>query len=1018
MRPLHSLLVAVFVALACVGGWFLVGSSDQRVEVASAAPGPIPSTPSAAAPTGALQTPLAPQAGQRSELTPEPQQANASQGAKTEGEEGTLAVTGRVVDASGAPVAGARVLASSVDGGMQFLGSFPLDARGAGEMSWLKRTETTSGSDGRFQLHGLRPGSMRLAVRGAGYAPYDESNRALPSGTSFDLGSIQLEPGVYLAGKVVDARGQAVEGADVLRLAEPGQAEFGGFFGGAGVPVAKTAADGSFALDQLAPGPWALRVESEFYPHARLSGETSHAGEHVDGLVIALEEGLEIHGIVRGAPAGESFSVRAVPRGAQSEGEGDEEVHGPGGEPREVAMAPDGTFQLRGLRRNLTYEIGLTRARQRNEPFAFFWAPGLAEPVRARPGDLNVVLDYQPESALVFQALDKRTNKPIEEFTVEAGIDWPMPQMGEDGRRVRAHPEGRARVGNLRPKSPSDRAQLRIAAVGYSPFESDDLPLATGQDTDLGPIYLEPLPLLTVKVLDAASGEPLSAANVVLSAIDPQQGMQFGRRVELDISAEAGEDAGDMHFGGDRNQRARTDEQGVARLTIPVGSSCRLSVRHGEHAPWRSEIFAAPSEAAEREVRLGPGGTVVAHVKGPEGGPVAGGRVEHQAPGADGGFSELGFGGHGEVTDERGEVRFEHLEPGTHRFRLAKGSGDGFFSDPNGAYAIHVGGFDGGGRGWVQADVAEGAETKIEIQAPVEVLVEGRVREAGEALSGATVQLALKGEDEGMPRLPFGGGGGPKAQTDGQGRYRLEGVEPGEYTLTVRHPSRAMESEETVSVREVDLHHDVDLSVAIVEGKVTDAAGKPLSGVRVWPVRAQPEARQAVRILSFAATDGGGSMVSFDEGGVASVQSRTDADGRYQLRGVTPDAELQVRAEGKGLQPASSDPFRVAHDEVRRNVDLTLQTAGSIEVHAQRSDGSPARNLLVTARLETPPGGSDAGEQRNEFLGEERLLLDGLAPGMWRLSARPLGPSEADVPDDQVVEVKAGETSQATFKVR
>jgi protocatechuate 3,4-dioxygenase beta subunit len=315
--------------------------------------------------------------------------------------------------------------------------------------------------------------------------------------------------------------------------------------------------------------------------------------------------------------------------------------------------------------------------------------------------------------------------------------------------------------------------------------------------------------------------------------------------------------------------------------------------------------------------------------------------------------------------------------------------------------------------------VAEDATTQIEIQAPVEVVVEGRVREAGEALSGATVGLALEGEDEGMPRLPFGGGGGPSAQTDGQGRYRLEGVEPGEYRLTVRHPSRAMESEETVNVREVDLHHDVDLSVAIVEGKVTDAAGKPLSGVRVWPVRAQPQGvRQAVRVMAFASTDGGGSMVSFDEGGVASVQSHTDADGRYQLRGVTPDAELQVRAEGKGLQPATSDPFRVAHDEVRRNVDLTLQTAGSIEVRAQRSDGSPARNLLVTARLETPAAGSAEGEQRNEFLGEERLLIDGLAPGTWRLSARPIGPGDADRPEDLVVEVKAGETSQATFMVR
>ena len=45
-------------------------------------------------------------------------------------------------------------------------------------------------------------------------------------------------------------------------------------------------------------------------------------------------------------------------------------------------------------------------------------------------------------------------------------------------------------------------------------------------------------------------------------------------------------------------------------------------------------------------------------------------------------------------------------------------------------------------------------------------------------------------------------------------------------------------------------------------------------------------------------------------------------------------------------------------------------------------------------------------------------MIDGLAPGTWRLSARPLGPNDAEGPEDQVIEVKAGEAAQATFKVR
>lgn len=1019
MRPLHSLLVAVLVALLCAAAWFLVGSSERRVEVASAAPNAAPAGAAPVVAESGLQAPRGVVAGgERAELAPEPAaSASSTQVAPTGAEAGTLTVEGRVVDASGAPVAGARVLAAGGNSGIHVFGGFPLDARGAGEMSWLRRTETSCGADGRFALHGLKPGNLRLAVRGAGFAPYDEENRALPAGTHYDLGSIELEPGVFVSGRVLDARGRPVEGADVLRLSEPGQAEFGHFFGGTGVPVARTAADGGFSVDQLAVGAWALRVESELHPHALVNGATNGPGERVDGLVVTLEEGEEIHGIVRGAPAGESFNVRALPRGAAREMASEESDLPPPSEPREAEVAADGTFQVRGVRRGLTYELGLTRANGRDGAFGFIWSPALATPVTAKAGERSAVLTYQPESALVFQALDKRTNQPVEEFTVACGIDWPVPQMGEDNRQVRARPEGRARVGNLRPHSSADKAQLRISAVGYSPFEADDLPLAVGQDTDLGPIFLEPLPVMTVRVLDAASGQPVAGANVVLSKVKPQDQREMGMRFEVDISAEAG-DVGDVHFGGDESQRARTDEKGIALLTIPVGASCRLTVRHGGHAPWRSELFPAPSGPSEREVQLGLGGSVTAIVLGPDGEPVAGGRVEHQAPGAEGGFAELGFGGHNEVTDERGEARFEHLEPGKHRFRLAKGQGEGVFSDRGGTYSIHVGGFDGGGRGWVEAQVAEGATTEVEIHAPLEVAVEGRVREAGEALSGATVELARKGEGEGMPRMPFPGAGGPSTQTDGQGRFRLEGIEPGEYLLSVRHPSRAMGSEEPITVREADLQHDVDLSVAIVEGKVTDAAGKPMAGVRVWPARAQAEGvRQSVRVLAFATNDGGGSTVSFDEGGFASIQSRTDAEGRYQLRGVTPDVELQVRAEGKGVQPASSAAFRVGHDEVRRNVDLALQTAGSVEVDAQRFDGSPARNLLVTARHEAPAG-TEAAEQRTEFLGEEgRMLLDGLAPGTWRLTAQVLGPREGEAIEDQTVEVKAGETSKATFKV-
>ncbi len=1021
MRPLHSALVAGLLALLCVGGWLLVRSSTQRVEVASAAPAATHGDPAA----GGDAQPLlrAPASGPKastgtqrvaSEVPPEPALDEPAAPAR----EG-LTVTGRVVDSQGEPIAGARVLAAS-SGSFGMFAGLPLDVRGAGTVGWMKLRETTSRGDGRFELEGLRPGSLRLAVRSPGRVPLDDDGRALPDEERVDLGDLRLEPSVLVAGRVLDPRGAPVEGAEVLRLANPAQvAVVRSFSASSGTLVARTAADGSFAVDELAPGPWALRVETPDHPHAVVSGTTARTGERVEGLVVALEAGLEIAGSVRDLPAGEALIVRALPRGAGPEPDFEpQEAPAPPPEARVADVAADGSFLLRGLRASATYELSLTRKDRDAGPFGFFWSPGLAAPVKARAGERGVVLVYQPESALVFQAVDARTGTPVEEFTVEAGIDWPLPQMDDGGRPLRARPEGRARVGNLRPRSPSDKATLRVAAVGYAPYELKDLALIQGRDTDLGLVHLEPLPLLTVRVLDGASAAPLEGASVTLSEVKPARRGDSGGRVEINI--EAGDLGGgeDLLMPGDSSRRARTDAAGLARLTIPVGAACRLTVKHDGHAPWRSEVFPAPTAASEREVRLGEGGRITAHLLDAAGEPVAGGRVEHQGPGADGGFAAT-WGQEGRVTNAQGEVVFDHLEPGTHRFRRAKGGGGGFFADGGGAVAIRMSGMPGEERGWVEALVGEGGSGDVELLAPLEVAVEGRVREAGEPLAGATVELARREPGgETRPRLPMLGGTGPRGETDGQGRYRLEGVEPGEYTLTVRHPTRAMPTELDLLVREGDLRQDVELSVAIVEGRVTDAEGKALAGVRVRPERARPRGRQTmVRMMAFASSDGGGSMISLDDGGFASVQARTDADGRYQLRGVAHDVELEVHAEGKGLQPARSKPFQVAHDEVRRGVDLQLETAGQIEVLALRADGSPARNLLVTATYEGPL--ERKLDPRTEFVGEEgKLVIDGLTPGTWRLATRTLGPEEGggEIPE-QTVEVRAGETTQAQIPV-
>jgi hypothetical protein len=149
---------------------------------------------------------------------------------------------------------------------------------------------------------------------------------------------------------------------------------------------------------------------------------------------------------------------------------------------------------------------------------------------------------------------------------------------------------------------------------------------------------------------------------------------------------------------------------------------------------------------------------------------------------------------------------------------------------------------------------------------------------------------------------------------------------------------------------------------------------------------------------------------------MSAVRATTDAEGRYELRGVLPDVDLVVRGDSSAAQPGRSAVVRVGPDQRRDGVDLVLSPAGQIEVLAF-SGGKPARNLFVTAVFE-----GEGEPQRRSGMIENggRTLLTGLAPGPWRVALRSiaeLGPEGGGSIPDQVVDVAVGATASATFDV-
>ena len=77
----------------------------------------------------------------------------------------------------------------------------------------------------------------------------------------------------------------------------------------------------------------------------------------------------------------------------------------------------------------------------------------------------------------------------------------------------------------------------------------------------------------------------------------------------------------------------------------------------------------------------------------------------------------------------------------------------------------------------------------------------------------------------------FGGDGG--VRTKGDGTYRMDDTEVGEYELVVSHASRAMDERVRVTLTPGDVELHVDLPSTIIEGLVVNQDGDPVEGVQV-----------------------------------------------------------------------------------------------------------------------------------------------------------------------------------------
>ncbi len=193
--------------------------------------------------------------------------------------------SGWVLDGEERPIAGAEVRLLPADEATESADS--------AQEGWRALTET----DGHFVVMGMEEGVVDLQVSRRGYAPTRVRGLRIPRGAGiFELGTLVLERGVTLSGRVVDVVGEGVAEAAVWRSA--GAVDSGStlVMTPAGEPDVVADAAGRFALDSLAVGvSVALTVDAPGFLPLRLAPLTPP----LEGpLTVTLRSALQLAGRV------------------------------------------------------------------------------------------------------------------------------------------------------------------------------------------------------------------------------------------------------------------------------------------------------------------------------------------------------------------------------------------------------------------------------------------------------------------------------------------------------------------------------------------------------------------------------------------------------------------------------------------------------------------------------------------------------------------------------------------------
>jgi len=891
-----------------------------------------------------------------------------------------LVLAGSVKDPEGNPLAGAE-LALGPSMAIRSSRGGPRMQMAFGGFSELQPAR--SGADGRFELRGVPPGDYALTAKAPGRATEVLDPVKLVRDVRPEPVEIVLPPGASIAGSVLRKTGGGAEGYFVS--ARPsGKLPSGNPLG---PDVRPTGPDGAFVLDGLKAG--------ESYD-LQLYGGVSFLGPGptkkgiaapADGVEWIVEGTGAIEGTTVDAKTNrpiESFEVSFFPDaggfggGAFRMGRraGGRRFGGAG---EAIAVeAPDGRFQIDDVPAGKWMVVVEAKGYQAGR------AAGIV--VEEATITDGVEVRVAPGNVLKGRVTDARTGRGIAEASVfvrdAAGPAVPYMSVVEglltdvDGRfeaeglapgKVTvsvSHPDYTGRTASAELKEGGGNVEVALERGGSlagvvlsesrQPVPGADVTLGGGAGggrrfggeesaaTDAsGRFRFEHLapgrytlkadvpgqstePVETVLV----EGQPAADVTLVLAGGATIRGVVSGLPDAL-------RGAVLVNASGPRDfwASARTGSDGRFELTGAPAGTISLRARAGDliagstRSATGSVVIAEGQKEAEAEVVFEGNGTLSGRVtRGGQG--VAGARVS--LGGGRGGSPAWG------VTDESGSYRIEGIE-----------SGD---------YTVTAQGAPGSGGQGVTRRVRVDGDARLDVELPLARLY-GLVVDGATKQPLADVRVSAV-RDAGEGSRPGG------ATTDTSGRFFVDDVEEGAYTLTLR---RAGYQEAKGSASATEAGGDAG-TIEMTRGEGLELRVK--DGLYQIPLR-----QVSVRVK-----DGSG-------GAVVSTWVSLDGDGRGEISTLKPGRYTLVVSSG-GYAPAILEGIVVPGAPL----PVVLTPGGSVEVRPGEASREKGAATLRDALGRPYPYRTSGAEGRVPLPAAGSTVLENVAPGSYTLAVEGIAP--------------------------